>query len=230
MSSLIRRHLSYANVVATMALVFAMSGGALAASHYLITKTTQIKPSVLKTLKGKTGPAGPKGSTGSTGAQGSAGAVGATGAAGSPGTPGGPGPEGPPGPGAKVATLAETDTATAAQTLFTYGGISIGVSCEPSIAKLWGEGSGAEITGARTTDIGGTVATILLSFGQSFVAGSFTQFQELTGGLPLRESDAYTVVQSDGQDFHLDLFVEVSKLGPGAPTCHSSASYYPLSS
>jgi len=29
----IRRHLSYANVVATMALVFAMSGGALAATH-----------------------------------------------------------------------------------------------------------------------------------------------------------------------------------------------------
>jgi len=67
MFSLIRRHLSYANVVATMALVFAMSGGALAASHYLITKTTQIKPSVLKTLKGKTGPAGPKGSTAAAG-------------------------------------------------------------------------------------------------------------------------------------------------------------------
>jgi hypothetical protein len=28
-----RRHLNYANVVATLALVFAMSGGALAASH-----------------------------------------------------------------------------------------------------------------------------------------------------------------------------------------------------
>jgi hypothetical protein len=30
-----RRHLSYANVVATLALVFAMTGGAFAASHYL---------------------------------------------------------------------------------------------------------------------------------------------------------------------------------------------------
>lgn len=46
-----RRHLSYANVVATVALVFAMSGGALAAAHYLITSTSQIKPSVLRTLK-----------------------------------------------------------------------------------------------------------------------------------------------------------------------------------
>ena len=32
----IRRHLSYANVTATMALVFAMSGSALAAKRYLI--------------------------------------------------------------------------------------------------------------------------------------------------------------------------------------------------
>jgi hypothetical protein len=221
MLSLIRKHLSYANVVATMALVFAMSGGALAASHYLITRTTQIKPSVLKKLKGSTGPAGPKGSTG---------AQGAPGAAGSPGTPGANGLEGPPGPGAKVTTLAETDATTTAQTLLTYGGLSIGVSCEPSVAKLWGEGTGAEIDGARTTDIGGTVSTALLSFGQSFVAGSFTQFQELTGGLPAREDDAYTVLQTDGQDFHLDLFVEVSKLGPAAPTCHATASYYPLSS
>ena len=57
-----RRHLNYANVVATFALVFAMSGGALAAKHYLINSTKQIKPSVLKQLKGnagKTGPAGP---------------------------------------------------------------------------------------------------------------------------------------------------------------------------
>ena len=31
-----RRHLNYANVTATLALVFAMSGGALAAKHYLV--------------------------------------------------------------------------------------------------------------------------------------------------------------------------------------------------
>lgn len=58
-----RRHLTYANVAATLALVFAMSGGALAASHYVITSTKQIKPSVLKELKGKPGPPGPTGST-----------------------------------------------------------------------------------------------------------------------------------------------------------------------
>jgi hypothetical protein len=78
-----RRHLSYANVVATMALVFAMSGGALAASHYLITKTSQIKPSVLKKLKGNIGHTG---LAGAIGAQGPAGKEGQPGAQGESGT------------------------------------------------------------------------------------------------------------------------------------------------
>jgi|CZKG01.1.fsa_nt_gi hypothetical protein len=46
---------SYANVTATLALLFAMSGGALAANHYLISSTKQINPSVLMKLKGSTG-------------------------------------------------------------------------------------------------------------------------------------------------------------------------------
>jgi hypothetical protein len=45
-----RRHITYANVTATLALVFAMSGGALAAKHYLVTKTNQISPKVLQSL------------------------------------------------------------------------------------------------------------------------------------------------------------------------------------
>ena len=58
-----RKRLSYANVTATLALVFAMSGGAMAANHYLITSTKQINPKVLKKLTGKTG------KTGATGAR-----------------------------------------------------------------------------------------------------------------------------------------------------------------
>jgi len=81
----LRRHLNYANVVATLALVFAMSGGALAASHYLINSTKQINPKVLKKLKGnagKTGPTGPQGANGAAGGTGPPGSKGATGAAG----------------------------------------------------------------------------------------------------------------------------------------------------
>ena len=77
-----RRRLSYANVAATLALVLSTSGGALAASHYLINSTKQISPKVLKSLKGN------KGRTGATGATGATGPTGATGAT------GGPGPQG----------------------------------------------------------------------------------------------------------------------------------------
>ncbi len=73
-----RRHLTYANVAATLALVFAMSGSAIAAKHYLITSTSQIKPSVLAKLRasakpgaagvaGAQGPQGPQGPRGLTG-------------------------------------------------------------------------------------------------------------------------------------------------------------------
>jgi collagen type VII alpha len=78
-----RRHLNYANVVATFALLFAMSGGALAAKHYLINSTKQINPKVLKKLKGNAGKTGKTGATGPAGAAGSQGKEGPQGIAGS---------------------------------------------------------------------------------------------------------------------------------------------------
>jgi len=78
-----RKPLSYANVVATLALVLAMTGGALAANNYLVTSTKQIKPSVLKKLKGKTGKTGATGAPGAPGATGKEGPQGKEGAAGS---------------------------------------------------------------------------------------------------------------------------------------------------
>jgi hypothetical protein len=112
MTSLIRRHLTYANVVATMALAFAMGGSALAADQfaspaktkskeftapptskefsYLITSISQIDPRVQAELKatGRAGPAGPAGATGTPGAPG------ASGSQGTPGLSGTPGPQG----------------------------------------------------------------------------------------------------------------------------------------
>jgi hypothetical protein len=88
-----RKRFSYANVAATLALVFSMSGGALAANHYLISSTKQISPKVLKKLKGATGKAGAPGAMGATGATGKEG-------------PGGK--EGAPGKDATIPTLSWT--------------------------------------------------------------------------------------------------------------------------
>ena len=85
MFSSVRRHLSYANVVATMALVFAMSGGALAASHYLINSTKEINPKVLKKLRGHNGAKGAKGANGLLGKEGPQGKEGAQGKQGAAG-------------------------------------------------------------------------------------------------------------------------------------------------
>jgi hypothetical protein len=105
MFSAIRRRMSYANVTATLALFFAMSGGALAASHYLITSTKQIKPSVLSSLKGKAGPAG------AGGAQGPAGPTGPTGPTGPAGPTGGAGANGTNGESVVVTSIKAKETA-----------------------------------------------------------------------------------------------------------------------
>jgi hypothetical protein len=55
-------------VIASVALVFSMTGTGIAAGHYLITSTSQIKPSVLRALRGQPGPQGPAGAQGATGA------------------------------------------------------------------------------------------------------------------------------------------------------------------
>ena len=58
--------MTYANVAATLALVFAMSGGAYAASNIIITSTKQISPCT----NGKAGAVGAAGAAGAAGAKG----------------------------------------------------------------------------------------------------------------------------------------------------------------
>jgi hypothetical protein len=125
MFSMIRRRLCYANIVATLALVFAMSGGALAAGHYLLSSTKQISPQVLKALRGKSGApgadgaqgpagsqgtAGPQGPVGMQGTKGEAGPAGAKGAAGAAGVQGPKGQAGSPWTAGGTLPSGETET------------------------------------------------------------------------------------------------------------------------
>jgi hypothetical protein len=119
-----RGRTTYANVAATLALVFSMSGGALAANHYLINSTKQINPKVLKKLQGHKGRSGARGATGPTGPAGPAGSQGAQGGG---GTEGGVGPQGP---GAAQLTIAlPASTSPSFTNVGTIQGIALEAKC-----------------------------------------------------------------------------------------------------
>ncbi|HEX4307118.1 MAG TPA: hypothetical protein VHZ54_13865 [Solirubrobacterales bacterium] len=96
----IRQRLTYANVIATVALFLALGGAAVAATQIPRNSvgTGQLKPEAVtagkiakkarKQLRGNTGPAGPEGKTGKQGPKGATGAKGAQGATGRQGEPG----------------------------------------------------------------------------------------------------------------------------------------------
>ncbi len=79
---------SSALVVACASLFFSLTGAGIAATHYLITSPSQIKPSVRASLRGDAGPRGPKGATGNAGPAGATGRAGATGTTGASGEQG----------------------------------------------------------------------------------------------------------------------------------------------
>jgi hypothetical protein len=104
MRAAIHRYVNATSLVAIVALMLALSGGAWAAQRYLITSTKQISPKVLKALKGKRGAKGVDGAAGpggSQGPQGPQGPAGTPGGAGIKGETGAPGPEGKEGKAGK---------------------------------------------------------------------------------------------------------------------------------
>ncbi len=183
------RHLSYANVVATMALVFAMGGSAIAARHYLITSTSQISPKVLSALRGEHGPEGKQGPAGKEGAAGREGAAGHEGAKGDAGPKGEPGPPGEPGPkgenGSGGTGLSESEQKTLKAILPFIKFVSTGVGGKPTI-----QFSGANVQivdGAGSeTAVNGTGNLIV---GYDAEAGAQTGSHDLVMGT---KAQAYT--------------------------------------
>lgn len=175
------RRPSTATVTASVALFFSLAGTGLAASHYLITSVSQIKPSVRHALRGAVGPAGTTGEQGVPGVPGAAGTQGPTGMT---------GPAGQPWSGMMVRTSSlqnlPSDDSAAAFTLDcpsgkfavtggyeTSGGTTI-LSSRPSLQAAAGNKadlSGADLTGAPTgwvvsaSGAGGTV-TVWVVCGQ----------------------------------------------------------------
>jgi hypothetical protein len=112
---LLRRHLTYANVAATLALFLALGGAAYAATQLPKNSvgTNQIRKEAVtagkiakktrQQLQGDRGPQGPQGPQGKTGKTGAKGATGARGAQGNTGAPGADGT----GPALEVVTSAK---------------------------------------------------------------------------------------------------------------------------
>jgi hypothetical protein len=130
MNSALRNRFGVPGVISVIALVFAMLGGAYAASNQggkglagtskqapLNGKQKREVNKIAKKYQGA-GPTGPQGPAGSNGAQGPKGATGAAGAAGSPG------PEGPTGPTGTFGSLALPSE----ETLTGTWGTSVGAS------------------------------------------------------------------------------------------------------
>ena len=80
------------------------AGGAFAAKKYVLSSTSQVKPSVLKKLKGKKGTAG---------------------TAGAPGAPGGAGPQGNPGTARGYAYIGASGSGTSVDAHLSSPGVSV---------------------------------------------------------------------------------------------------------
>ena len=148
-----RKHLTYANVMATAALFVALGGSAIAASGILITKPSQVGNGVLPgkklkkgtvaadrlsararaSLRGARGPIGPQGPAGGApGPQGAAGPQGAPGRPGADGRPGAAGPTGAAGARGATGSPGATGATGAPGSALAYASVTTGLFVPPA--------------------------------------------------------------------------------------------------
>src|SRR3954447_23368001 len=159
----IRAHLSYANVVATIALFVVLGGGAYAATKLPKNSVTtiQVKDRSLLAKDFKSGqiPKGAKGAKGDNGLQGAKGDPGAKGDAGAPGAPGANGKDGVNGKdGANAATNVVVHRAVEAVSLATPTGTAT-ASCAGG-ERLISGGGGFVNSISEDLDIPRSVTTL----------------------------------------------------------------------
>jgi hypothetical protein len=148
-----RRPVSPSMAVAVTALVLALgAGAAYAKSHFLVTKISQIKPSVVRELHGAKGANGSNGINGTNGANGKNGTNGATGPTGSTGATGGPGPAGP-GASVLAAVLTSPGSSGTSTTSAAVGTLPIELACT-------NEGANTPIANLETTAHSSAAATV----------------------------------------------------------------------
>jgi hypothetical protein len=144
-------------VVSLIALVFSISGSAVAAHQYLLTSINQIRPGVLAQIRSKAavqpaavaGPAGTPGANGAAGKDGSPGIAGPPGSGGLTGSPGSTGSAGPEGRQGERGAQGETGPRGETGAPGFVSGLAIG---EQHIELGYGGGFGsAEATCPRGT-------------------------------------------------------------------------------
>ncbi len=146
------------NVIAWLALFVALGGTGLAASRYVITSPNQIKPTVLKQLRGGKGASGPRGEPGPQGPTGATGLTGTTGPTGPKGETGGRGEPGPaaPEPISFTSTVAQAEPE---KTILASpgNGLNLSAECLPGAKEVvlrieTTDPEGLGVTGTRTEE------------------------------------------------------------------------------
>jgi hypothetical protein len=183
MLSGIRRHVTPATIMAFVALVFAVTGGAFAATDSsggssLFRRDTAVATTAKSKAKPKVkaGPRGPAGQNGTNGAPGATGPAGPTGPVGGTGPAGGAGPEGPAGAAGTSVTSATVPSSSS--TCNKLGGSEFKSASGITAACNGKEGKEGTF-GGQTLPAGKTLTGVYAASGFSEVT-----FSEAVAGVP----------------------------------------------